>query len=186
MNDPVHLLRAATDTIRPVLTRLTTNDLARPTPCTEWNVGRLLGHIAGRAVITTQTGQGASLTTFPDETTLVDHDQPGTALQQLLDRAVSTWQGRDMTAIVTTPLGEMPAAGLLTFAAQDIFVHTWDLAHALELAPLFDPAHVTAFDATLHATITDDVRAMFMAPAIDIATDAPAIDRLVAFTGRQP
>jgi uncharacterized protein (TIGR03086 family) len=75
---------------------------------------------------------------------------------------------------------------LVTFQAQDVFVHSWDIARALGLDAAFDETLTEAMLALHRQTISDELRAAFFAPIVPVPDDAPALDRLVGFLGRKP
>jgi uncharacterized protein (TIGR03086 family) len=185
---PTDLLSAAITTATPILALIGPEDLGRPTPCIEWTLRDLLQHIAGRAVLAECAARGIAITTFPEAEADLLGDDPAKTVAALLTQAAAAWQrtGADLSAPCTTPIGVMPGSGLVTFLAQDVFVHTWDLGKAIGQHPDFDP-QLTATMLALHRqTITEDFRAAFFAPAIPVPDSATDLEKLVAFLGRQP
>jgi uncharacterized protein (TIGR03086 family) len=118
-----------------------------------------------------------------------DHlgSNPAASVQKCVDASVAAWEiANDLEAIRVTPIGGVPGVGIIIFQAQDVFVHGWDVARTLGIDATFDPVLTEAMIETHHQTITPEMRSMFFAPEIAVSDDAPAIDRLVAFLGRQP
>jgi uncharacterized protein (TIGR03086 family) len=185
---PAELLAAAVTAAAPTLARIGSADLAQPTPCREWTLRDLLQHLAGRAVLSQRAAHGIAVTTFPEAEADLLGDHPGESVTALLAQSVAAWQGADadLGSPCTTPIGVMPAAGLVTFQAQDVFVHTWDLGQAMSQDPGFDPQLTAAMLALHQQTITDDSRGAFFAPAIPVPDSASDLDKLVAFLGRRP
>jgi uncharacterized protein (TIGR03086 family) len=75
---------------------------------------------------------------------------------------------------------------VMSFVLTDVLIHTWDLARASGLDEALDPAEVARMLDAIH-----DVDAMLResghyGPKIEVATDADAQTRLIAFLGRQP
>lgn len=184
---PVDLLDGAITQTRTVLAGVTPDELDRPTPCTAWNLRALLNHVAGRAVLSTRAAGGVAVTQFPDAAGDLLGAEPATTVIDLLRVSLEAWHAAPSLEVAcVTPLGEMPAAALVTFQAQDVFVHGWDIAHATGQRPAFDPPFVEIMLGLHHQTITPDLRAAFFAPAVAVDDNAAPLEQLVAFLGRQP
>jgi uncharacterized protein (TIGR03086 family) len=85
------------------------------------------------------------------------------------------------------PFGTMPADVALRIAAADLLVHSWDLAKAT--GQTFDPPadFIGSVDPFYHQFLQPEVRAMgIFAAEVEVPDDASALDRLIAFAGRQP
>ena len=97
------------------------------------------------------------------------------------------WTAAALATTYATPMGAISGAGLASYTVVEIVVHSWDLAVATDQAirPTDSLATLvlglaSEFDeATLRAP-------GMMAPAVDVPAEAPAMDRLVAFLGRDP
>lgn len=154
-----------------------------PTPCLDWTVHRLVEHVVGKnlvfaAVLAEQplpqrgggmpSGQFASAYRESAAVLLDAFGRPG-----VLDRV---YQG---------PLGGASGAERLKIRMYDLLAHGWDLAQALG-RPADLPAD--AAEESL-AFARADGRAVqpgggCFGPARPVADAAPALDRLVAFLGR--
>ena len=103
----------------------------------------------------------------------------------------------------TLPWGTFPGREVLDVYTNEMVIHTWDLATATDQHPEWDPAVLEASLAVMHAQLPIPVRAPIweaiyagmpaevprdipFADAVDVAEDAPLIDRLVAWNGRTP
>jgi uncharacterized protein (TIGR03086 family) len=165
--------------------------MSAPTPCTAWTVQALLNHVLGTLwLIEGLLGDRAPRHALaPGGLPAADlhGGDPATAYAEASAAALTAASAGDaLVRVHATPLGEMPGPVLAGFTTLDIFVHGWDLAKATGQSTDLDPglaAHVLAF---AQQTITDDTRAPRIGPAVPAATHAPAIERLVAFLGRQP
>ena len=85
------------------------------------------------------------------------------------------------------PFGEMPGAVVVSLAIADHLTHAWDLAQATGQA--FEPADelVATTDATWHQFVSPEFRASgAFADELEAGEAASALDRMIAFTGRQP
>jgi uncharacterized protein (TIGR03086 family) len=69
----------------------------------------------------------------------------------------------------------------------EVSTHTWDLAVATGQAPAFDDAVVTRALAAVHRKLpAERGPGIPFAPPVPVPDDAPAVDRLVAWQGRDP
>jgi uncharacterized protein (TIGR03086 family) len=184
---PIDLLVSARDQFQPILAEVTPADLGSRTPCSEWDLRALLNHVGARASLSASAAENEAVTTFADVSEDLLGSDPADTVQRLIDASVAAWQtATDLDAIRITPLGEVPGVGIIIFQAQDVFVHSWDVAHTLGYAAGYEPALTEAMIEMHHQTITPEMRSLFFGPEITVADEDPAIDRLVAFLGRQP
>ncbi len=160
-----------------------------PTPCTQFDVAALLEHVVGwletfsagyadpggRAPRTDLTGYRA-----PDDAAAAVRAAAAT-----LDAALAAGAGSRPLA-----LGEasMPGDMALSMILWEYQVHGWDLA-AASGQPWSPP--VEGLEASLAFApmmLTEDYQGEGkpFAPRVAVADDAPALDRLVALSGRDP
>jgi uncharacterized protein (TIGR03086 family) len=94
-----------------------------------------------------------------------------------------------MERIMALPTGPAPGSRCIQVATGEIFVHGWDLAKAAG-QPM--PPGAGVADALLSSDwmqLCAEVRngdPPVFAAEIDVAHEAPTIDRLAAFLGREP
>jgi uncharacterized protein (TIGR03086 family) len=185
--NPAELLGGAIASTQAVISAIRSEDLPRPTPCVEWDLRALLNHLAGRAVLSERAARGMAVTEFPDAAGDLLGDDAADQLLRLLDASAVAWRNASsFDRMCVTPLGEVPAVALVTFQAQDVFVHGWDIAKTIGMTPDLDSALVETMFALHQHTITDELRAAFFAPIVPVADDATPLDQLVGFLGRRP
>jgi uncharacterized protein (TIGR03086 family) len=173
--DPVALFEAAATRAVTLADAVTDDQLSEPTPCREWDVQALLDHMRGGAryllAATGHHGEAAASYRGDVAQCLVALRAPGVAERKC-----------------TSPLGvEWSVAEAAAGTFMDQLVHSWDLAVA------------TGQDHRLDAGLVDTCGAMFLpdtpehgraaglvGPAVPVAVDAPAQDRLLAAMGRTP
>jgi uncharacterized protein (TIGR03086 family) len=114
----------------------------------------------------------------------------GTALVRAWDQAAATSAGAfradgALTGSVAITRGSVPAAEYLEEMVLDLIVHAWDLGVATGY-PGPSPADAVAAIYPLAQAIVDRTPAGMFAAPVEVGTDAPVIDRLVALTGRRP
>jgi uncharacterized protein (TIGR03086 family) len=178
----LELLRASIDLTQGVidLAPLDRDALRRRTPCAEFDVAQLIGHIIG----THQFLLGAV------------GSEPGAATGDVGDRhraagaaSIATWTARGTDGTVHLGEHELPAPFALALHALEAFVHGWDLAAALgrPFAPPDDVVDV-AWEAA-RVVVSDDIRSTDegapYGPEVAAKPDASSLDELIAFTGRE-
>ncbi|MDP5226547.1 MULTISPECIES: TIGR03086 family metal-binding protein [Arthrobacter] len=161
-----------------VLRRVTPDDLDKPTPCSEYTVAQLTDHLAG-SLISIGTAVGG---------TPVDRKDAGLEdrIAGLSQTAVEafTHRGTDGTVDIAGGIPAVVAGQILNI---EFLVHAWDYATACGL-PLQVAEELSANVETLaRRTITDGVRqGGSFAGELNVSETAGSLERLIAFTGRQP
>jgi uncharacterized protein (TIGR03086 family) len=175
----------ATRTMAGLVGEVRDDQLNDPTPCPDWTLADLLRHIGGLTLEFTASAQ----------------KEPTPA--RAGDGLTQGWRHRiqdDLAALAEawtipaayegeTHAGPVTLSGAETarVALNEVTVHGWDLAHATGHPYPADPDAVeecTRFVAAFDAPANDD--GGLFGPPIETAGDAPAIDRLVGMTGRDP
>ena len=167
------------------------DQLDLPTPCAEWTLRQLLGHMIGQhyGFAAAARGETSDLSVWTDR-------PPGPDLHAAYAAAV---------ADVTTAFAEdgmlerrlwlpeirdgmrFPAEMAIGFHFLDYVVHGWDVARSIGRDPGFDTDLVSAALAGALQVPEGDTRlapgAAFR-PAVPAPDDAPEMDRLLAVLGR--
>ncbi|MDX2379924.1 MAG: TIGR03086 family metal-binding protein [Acidimicrobiia bacterium] len=198
--DPRPLLDGAIATGGSVIARIRPAQLTAPTPCAEMNVRAMLGHLVAVLDRIAALGQGED--PFAVTESHAPDDGWSDAWTTSARRAADAW--RD-DAVLEQPMAlpwiQGNGAEVLASYFSELTVHTWDLAFATGRQPDWDEAVVTAalaardflpaenrlalFEEISTAMDLDEVAIPFAEP-VPIPDDAPAIDRLVAWNGRDP
>ncbi|WP_369043838.1 TIGR03086 family metal-binding protein [Streptomyces sp. Midd1] len=161
------------------------------TPCPEYAVHHLLGHLTGLAVAFRDAARkdlGATTDTAPDSA-LPDigpdwREALPKALDELADawRDPAAWTGTTRAGGVTLP---GPVAGAVV--ADELVVHGWDLARATgqEYAP--DEAALQAAHGFLAAVAEDPTGGGgIFGPVVPVPDDTPLLNRAIGLSGRDP
>ncbi|TDD78035.1 TIGR03086 family protein [Actinomadura darangshiensis] len=128
------VLDTAHAALRTVVRGLSDQDLARPTPCSEWNVAQVVQHAAGDqlAFASSITGEpGPGFNPFEPSGTL--DGSPADLLEPCLTACAAAWAtvDRDATEVaVPVPPGSLKPGTGAGAAALDAAVHAWDIAVA--------------------------------------------------------
>ena len=198
--DPRRSFERAIATAESVVAASRPDQLAAPTPCTEMDVRTMLGHLIGVLDRITALGRGAD--PFAVVETPVSDDAWSEAWATSAREAVDTWSD---DAVLEEPMAlpwiQGTGAEILMSYFSELTVHTWDLAVATGQQPDWDDTVVDAALASCDFLPAENRRALFeevsaamgldevampFAERVPVPDDAPAIDRLVAWNGRDP
>jgi uncharacterized protein (TIGR03086 family) len=188
-----HDFRPTTTELARLVRCVRDHQLGDPTPCPDYTVADLVDHIGGLALAFTMSARKGEIpgggNPSADGSRLEDgwRDRISAQLAELgeawLDPA--SYDGMTMAGPI-----EMPADVAALVALDEVTVHAWDLAVATGQAYAADPAAVAAahaFAASFEppAGGAADDGGLF-GPPVPVADDAPALDRLLGATGRDP
>lgn len=195
---------AAREVIR-LLDGVTDDQLAGPTPCADTPVAALLDHLMGLSLAFTwaanktgpdptgtgQGGDGQPGGTGPAGSAAANLDpQWRTVLPKRLFELVQAWREPAAWEGMTEAGGvTMPAEVMGVVALDELVLHGWDLAKATGQTFTCDPhstAVVLAFTAESAKPENAANRAGLFGPVVDVAEDAPPLDRALGFAGRDP
>ena len=163
---------------RAVLGRLTVDDLARPSPCAEYTVGEVGEHVV-RSMVLLASVAGAVV------------DMPATGLLDERvgvtgEAALAAWRRRGLGGSVAVGRSTLAASVAVQIIPLELLVHGWDMARAtgseIEV-PAEVASHVLGYARSL---VTPDRRGRSFAAEVPAGPSATALERLIAFTGRQP
>jgi uncharacterized protein (TIGR03086 family) len=163
-----------------------------PTPCPDWNVRELLQHVTNGNVIfaTIATGERPPGPITAEERAVdwlgADASAGFRATGKVMHDAFMTpgfLEGRFETPV----LGEQAGTTIVRMRMNELLIHGWDLARATG-QPADLPQDLAEGALGMWQTrLADRPRqGMPFAAPQPVADDAPAIDRLAAFLGRQP
>jgi uncharacterized protein (TIGR03086 family) len=180
---PTDELRAAERAfaaLQHVLHGVAADDLSKQTPCREFDVAALTDHLLNS--ITTIGGMAGAQFTERDRDRSVE-EQVVLAARPALD----AWKARGLDGTVAFRDSDAPATVMVGILSLEFLVHAWDYATALG-RDLDVPESLSDYVLALaKKIITPEGRSnVGFDDPIDVAADATALDRLLAYTGRQP
>ncbi|WP_297595234.1 TIGR03086 family metal-binding protein [Mycobacterium sp.] len=180
---PTDELHSAEDTLavlQRVLHTVADDDLSRQTPCAEFEVSQLTGHLLNS--ITALGGMvGAE---FPER------DESDSVERQVIAAArpaLDAWHRHGLDGSVPFGKGQMPATSACGVLSIEFLVHAWDYATAIGHR-VDAPEPLSEYVLGLaRQIIRPELRgsAGFDDP-VDVPANAGALEQLVAFTGRDP
>lgn len=154
------------------------DQLAEPTPCEQFDVGGVLGHMIGGATQFAAAFRGTDPEPVTTSDVLADF---GPALAELA-AAIAAPGALDRQ--IAAPFGEVAGETFARFVVLDGLVHGWDLA--LATGQGYSPSDVLV--AEVHAFAEQALEGLRDGEAFAAATEPPAsataIERLAACTGR--
>lgn len=161
-------------------------DWDKPTPCTEWNVRALVGHVMDEDLWVPPLLDGKTIEEVGES--LAGDPLGGDPLaswEKAKQDGVAASQGVDLRATVHVSFGDITAEEYLKQVAADHVIHAWDLARAVGASEDLDPETIDATYAYI-APQADAWRAAgAFAPAPSIPDDANRLTQLLALTGRR-
>lgn len=199
-SDPRPILERAIATSAAAIAAVRPDQLAAATPCPGMDVRAMLGHLVGVLDRIAALGNGDD--PFAVVETHVPDGEWSAAWATSAARAVDAWRHDEaLERPMALPWIQGSGADVLTSYFSELTVHTWDLAVSTGQRPHWDE---TVVDAALEARPilpAENRRALFeeisaamglaevavpFAEAVPVPPDAPGIDRLVAWNGRDP
>ena len=155
-------------------------DLQARTPCAEYDVAALADHLlnsitvlgAAAGAVFPQRDTGAPL-----EVQVADAAQP----------ALEAWRRRGVDGVVEAAGRPTPANVAVDILSLEFLVHAWDFATATDRQVAVSEPVAEYVLAAAGRIITPEARGFAgFADPVDVPPGAGALDRLIAFTGRQP
>jgi uncharacterized protein (TIGR03086 family) len=165
------------------------DQLNLPTPCAPTDVAGILAHIVG---LSTAFRDGARKVEGPTTST-----PPGpmplpadwrTLVPRLTEELAEAWRDPSAWEGETTVGGaSMPAPNIAGFANDELVIHGWDLAVATgQPYEVAEENLQAAWQLVSNFPDDPDARAGLFGPRVPIADDAPLLDRVLAYAGRDP
>lgn len=178
--DELASAEATLGVLQRVLHPIARDDLSKRTPCSEFDVAQLTDHLLNSITVI----GGAVGAQFPDR------DADDSVERQIVGSArpaLDAWHRRGLDGTVTIGPNKLPAAAAAGILSLEFLVHAWDYAtatgHDVDVAESV-AEYVLGM---ARRNITPQARsAVGFDDPVDVADNAPALDRLVAFTGRRP
>ncbi len=180
-------LSPAAGQISTLVEHIDDEQLTAPTPCAEFTVRDLLGHLVG---LTLAFRHAATKTPMGDQG---ESGQSGaelegwrTRLPAQLDSLVIAWRGPTAWE-GTTEVGGIPLTGAMAggFARNELVLHGWDLAKATGQPFDADPATVEACLSFTVEVIEQGFGDAY-GPPVAVDDGAPPLERLLGMAGRDP
>jgi uncharacterized protein (TIGR03086 family) len=166
------------------------DQLADETPCPQYAVHTLLGHLTHLSVAFRDAARkDLGPTTDTPPTDSLPDIGPGwrAELPKVLDELAEAWRDPEAWTGMTRAGGvDLPAAVAAAVATDELVIHGWDLARATGQEYEPDPAALQASYDFLRAAADDPGRGDIFGPIVPVPDAAPLLDRAVGLSGREP
>ena len=162
---------------------LTSADMSRATPCTEWDVEELLRHLSdSMAAFDEAIGTGRLSMMVPEPRS----SEPVAPVELLRDRAAELLCTLFTSDAQVIEVNGVPMHGALALAtgAMEISVHGWDIYAASGHGRVVPSAIARPLVGVLPVLVPDR-QSLFASPVAAPSCACPG-DRLVAYLGRDP
>ena len=170
-----------------------TGQLGDPTPCTDWDVRALIGHITGGyQMFAAALGYPMPADTNPTDTEATNAAAIAGLHHAAGEAAIAAFGApAAVQRTVSLPIGDVPGHLALGLALTDAVVHGWDLAKATDQDTTINEQLAATLLAGAEQSVGPQMRQPdgalpVFAPPVTIGAQHPAADRLIAFLGRQP
>jgi uncharacterized protein (TIGR03086 family) len=158
-----------------------------PTPCTDYDVAALIGHILGVVQRITLLGEGADALAVPAMRSDVAPADWSAAYRQGVDRLRAVWADHSvLDRVMRLPWGIFPGRVALTGYATEMTMHGWDLAHATGQTGRLDPGLAVAVLDLAPLVVPAESRGGHIpfAPVVEVPADADPYLRVAGYLGR--
>lgn len=186
---PLETLRWACESTGIIMGSVHREELDMRTPCRDWTVADLLNHIVGATQFFADLAEQGSSPEGEEWPTYTDGDFVALFAGQTRRLLNAFSRPTAMERTMELPTGPSPGSLVIQVATGEIFVHGWDLAQATAQQLAADRGVAGALLASswpaLSAAVRKEHPSVF-APEVRVDSERPAIDRLVAFLGRDP
>ncbi|WP_312018598.1 TIGR03086 family metal-binding protein [Streptomyces sp. I05A-00742] len=182
--DPRPQLRRAVAQLNAVAAQVRPDRLDAATPCGEYDVRGLLGHLVGVArALAEATGEG-EVRRGDDRPPRVADDAWPAAVEESCTELVDAWRDEArLTEPFDAPWGKVPGHNALRFIVMELVVHAWDLNEALGRPAALDP-ELSEYALATAERLPAEGRPGAFAAARPAPEGADAHVRLAARTGR--
>jgi uncharacterized protein (TIGR03086 family) len=187
--DPRPAFATAVGTAVDAMSAVRPDQLTGPTPCTEFDVRALLGHLLSVLRRVAAVGRGEPPFSVPQVSTGVPDDGWGAAARAAADDVLAVWADDALLdRELTLPYGTHRGVVALATYTGELSSHTWDLAAATGQSPDWDDDALTVALAGSRHVLPAEGRGgpVPFAPAVPVPADAPLIEQLVGWQGRDP
>ena len=165
-----------------LIDRIAADQWMAPTPCTEWNVRDLVNHLVGANLVFVALFEGSPM---PERgADRLGADPAGAYRRSAAALQAAAARPGVLERSQATPVGHATGAERLRWRIADLLVHGWDLVQATGVVAEMPRDLVEQALRLVRAQLPSQPRGGRFADPQPIRDSAPAIERLVAFTGR--
>jgi uncharacterized protein (TIGR03086 family) len=169
---------------RVVLRRLSADDLGRPSPCTDFTVGEVGEHVVRSMVLLGSVAGASSASSAAAPSAASGSLEERVAVST--EAALEAWRWRGLGGSVAVGRSTLAADLAVEIIPMELLVHGWDVARATGTGIEVPPEVAGYLLDQARALVTPDKRGRSFAAEVPAGPSATALERLIAFTGREP
>jgi uncharacterized protein (TIGR03086 family) len=157
---------------------------SKPTPCPDYDVDALVNHIVGWVQV---FEAGSNERAFEGDPTAYRHgEDPADDFRAAATSLVAGWREHGVDREVHVSSGKSPGSMVFNMTLMEYLTHGWDLATATgQPIPFTDEEGALVLEKA-EQTLPNEYRGDAFGAIVEVDDDAPGVDRLVAFMGRDP
>jgi uncharacterized protein (TIGR03086 family) len=170
----------ASDSFTNLLANVQADQFAAGTPCTDWSVQELVGHVVNGNLMFVRLFTGAE----PPVVDIAGDPAEAVSVSTKALREAASAEGA-LDRAYNTPMGERPGGRLMAVRVLEFSVHGWDLAEATGQSFEVPEAAIETCYAVLRAMFPETDRSGPQYGAVqEVGADATPTQKLAAFAGR--
>ncbi|MFG3410355.1 TIGR03086 family metal-binding protein [Streptomyces sp. NPDC048142] len=183
-------LRPAARRIAGLLGPVDDGRLDGPTPCPDYAVRELLGHLTHLTAAFRDAARkdlGASTAVSPDAALPVLADDWREVLPRQLEEVAAAWRSPAAWTGMTRAGGvELPGEVAGVVALDELVIHGWDLARSTGQPYAAGEAELRCCEALLSPDEARPGGDSLFGPPVPVPDGAPLLDRVIGLSGRRP
>ncbi|RKT86892.1 TIGR03086 family protein [Saccharopolyspora antimicrobica] len=187
--DPRPFFTRSLDQIGEQVTAVRPDELSNRTPCTDYDVRALLGHVVSVLRRLALAGAGTDFSEVPGVIVGIDDEGWSDAFTRARDEVERVWADDGvLDRMVDLQWAVLPGRTALDAYTHEFTIHSWDLAHATGRIADLDPDLAARALEVLPAFAPPEQRSDkgTFGPVVPVPDDADIYTRLAAYTGRHP
>lgn len=187
--DPRPTFTRALDQAERQVAAVRPDEMTGPTPCTEYDVRALLGHVVMVLHMLAHAGKGGDALDAPNVVDGVADDGWADAFARGRSEVEQVWADDEkLDSLVRLPWAQLPGRIAIEAYTHELTVHSWDIARATGRLADLDPdlgARALEGFSQFAPPETRSEQGPF-GPIVPVSDDADVYTRLAAFLGRRP
>ena len=179
------LFHKALHTVDAVMRQVKTDDMNKPTPCSEWDVRALMNHIVSETAWVEPLLQGK---TVDEVGSSLDGDMLGTdpheSWHAYMIRSMNAANLADPEATAHLSYGNKSVKAYLDEVGGDIIIHAWDLAKGVDTMFIIDEDTCSAVMRGTRDVMPLGRQGGLIADVVPVKDSAGPMEKLLALYGR--
>lgn len=188
-DDPRPIFARALDQAGQQVAAVIPDELSQRTPCADYDVRALLGHVVAVLHKLARVGVGGDARDVPDVIEGIADDGWASAFTRARSEVERVWADDErLERMVELPWATLPGRVALEAYTHEFTVHSWDLAHATRRLAELDPDLAAQALEAFSKFAPPEARSEQgpFSPVVSAPDDADVYTRLAAYLGRRP